>query len=231
MTRVLSKCCSNYCSLEGRKMDVLFIFLFSFRPVKSSEKDDRVSQRETLHCVTGIVSRLHKCERSRTFPPSVTFVHTKFYGSARRRLLHQSFLFAPGKYLTPYSDSSLVFLYISTVLIVRSIHRPLLMFVAYESSGKAFVKPIDRMLHHLFRYFDQMSPFFRVLSLRRSRNPRWSRQIRDTDSTKPLRRTAQSAIAARICVCDDGRIFLSRRKKAQLSKCMIIHSNDNPSRK
>jgi len=30
-------------------------------------------------------------------------VHTKFYGSARRRLLHRSFLFASGKYLTPYS--------------------------------------------------------------------------------------------------------------------------------
>lgn len=38
---------------------------FSFRPVKSSEKDDRVSHWETLRCILVTVSRLRECERSR----------------------------------------------------------------------------------------------------------------------------------------------------------------------
>lgn len=62
-------------------------------------------------------ARMRECLQTSA---NISFLHrvvrTEFYGSARKRLLHRNFLFAPSKYLTLYSgfDSSLVSFSISS---------------------------------------------------------------------------------------------------------------------
>lgn len=148
------------------------------------------------HCVAyqETVSRLHthththECERSR-IPTNISslrsVVHTKFYGSARRRLLHWSFLFASGKYLTSYSGPfwqlPRLSLYLNRPR--RSIHRP---YVRSAWILGSLFFGIDRMLHDPFR--GGISIKYHVYAF-----PRWDdakstviTRIHDTDSLELL---------------------------------------------
>lgn len=194
MTRALLECCSNYSSLEKE-------CAFHFNRVKSSEKDDRVSRWKTLRCIPGRVSWLHEYERSR-IPTNISSfrsaVHTKFYGSARRRLLHRSFLFASGKYLTPYSG-----LFWQLPRLSLYLNRPRrALYTSFPPSalyvrgawifGSLFLgadrSNVTRSVSG--RYFDQMSPYTRFPRWDDAKSATIASRIRDTDSSKPLRNAA-----------------------------------------
>lgn len=197
---------------------------FSFRPVKSEGKDDRVSHWETLRCIPGTVSRLHECEWSRIptnpFPPSV---HTKFYGGALAGDCYTgSFLFAPGKYLTPYSgpfwQPPRLSLYLDRPR--RSFYTSSFLCSAHESSETSFFGT-DRSAVILissgavFRSGVTVFPRWDDAGIRDDRVSR----IRDTDS-KPLRRRrvkSEQLRESQIAMTEE--FFLRAGKRARFLKC------------